>query len=205
MFREPRGPVTGNSSKLAVLAYSAEFCKILLTDFGSAAIRTFWEHRGPVMGTRQNSQFWSIVASFVCYYSLILGPAVNQTFREPRGPITWNSLKLTVLAYSPQFCMLLVTDFGSRCDLNVSGTSRSGYGELEKKSQFCPIVASFVCYYSLILGPAAIRMFQEPRGPVTWNSSKHAVLGYSAEFCKLLLNDFGSRCDPNILGTPGSG
>ena len=28
--------------------------------------------------------------------------------------------------------MLLVTDFGSRCDLNVSGTSRSGYGELEK-------------------------------------------------------------------------
>ena len=28
--------------------------------------------------------------------------------------------------------MLLVTDFGSRCDFNVSGTSRSGYGELEK-------------------------------------------------------------------------
>ena len=102
--------------------------------------------------------------------------------------------------------MLLVTDFGSRCDLNVSGTSRSGYGELEKITvlpycgKFCPIVACFVCYYSLILGPAAIRMFHEPRGPVTWNSSKHAVLDYSAEFSKLLLNYFGSRCDPNILG-----
>ena len=48
-------------------------------------------------------------------------------------------------------------------------------------------------------------MFGEPRGPVTWNSSKHEVLAYSGEFCKLLLTDFGFRCDPNDLGTPGSG
>ena len=57
----------------------------------------------------------------------------------------------------------------------------------------------------MILVPAAIRMFREPRGPVTCNSSKHAVLAYSGEFCKLLLTDFGSRCDLNISGTPGSG
>ena len=48
-------------------------------------------------------------------------------------------------------------------------------------------------------------MFREPRGPVTRNSSKHKVLAYSGEFCKLLLTDFGSRCDPNDLGTPGFG
>jgi len=29
------GPVTGNSSKLVVLAYSGQFCMLLVTDFGS--------------------------------------------------------------------------------------------------------------------------------------------------------------------------
>ena len=71
-------------------------------------------------------------------------------------------------------------------------------------SYFCPIVASFVRCYSLILGPDAIRTFREPRGPVTGYSSKLAVLAYSGQFCMLLLTDFGSWCDPNILGTPRS-
>jgi hypothetical protein len=105
--------------------------------------------------------------------------------------------------------MLLVTDFGSRCDPNVSGTLWTGYVELMKtrsfglfrpvlyaisqlflvllrserfenpgvrsrgnreNTQFWPIPASFVCYYSLILVPAAIRMFREPYGLVTRNS-----------------------------------
>ncbi len=113
-----------------------------------------------------------------------------------------------------------------------------------KNSQFWPILACFVWYYSLILVAAAIRMFWEPRDPVTGNSSKLAVLAYSAEFCKnyslilrpaairtfwepwgpvtgnssklavlaysgqfcmLLVTDFGSRCHPNVSGTPGSG
>ena len=64
---------------------------------------------------------------------------------------------------------------------------------------------SFVNYYSLILGPAAIRTFREPRCVVTWNSSKHAVLAYSGHFCILLVTHFGFRCDPNVFGTPGSG
>ena len=34
MFREPWGPVTWNSSNLAVLAYADQFCMLLLTDFG---------------------------------------------------------------------------------------------------------------------------------------------------------------------------
>ena len=50
MFWEPRDPVTGNSSKLAVLAYSAEFCKNYSLILGPAAIRTFWVPRGPVTG-----------------------------------------------------------------------------------------------------------------------------------------------------------
>ena len=165
-------------------------------------------------------------------------------FQELRGPVKGHSPKLAVLAYSDQFCMLLVTDFGSRCDLNASGTQASSYGELVKtrsfrlfrpvlyairhgfwfrlrcerfgnlgvrlwrtrqNSQFSPTPANFVCYYSLILGPVVIRSFQELRGPVTGNSPKLAVLAYSDQFCMLLVTDFGSGCDPNVLGTSGSG
>ena len=182
--------------------------------------------------------------SFVCYYSLILVAAPIQTFREPRGPVTGNSSKLVLLVYCGQFCMLSLTDFGSRCDPNVLGTPGSDYVELMKtrsfglfwpvlyaithcfwlplrskrfgnpgvrlrgtrrNSQFWSILASFVCYYSLILGPAVIRTFREPRGPITWNSSKLAVLAYSRQFCMLLLTEFGSRCDKNVSGTLGSG
>ena len=101
--------------------------------------------------------------------------------------------------------MLLVTDFGSRCDANVLGTPASCYGELVKKRSFGLFwPASFVYYYSHILGPAVIRRFQEPRWLVTWNSSKHAVLAYSGQFCMLLLTHFGFRCDPNVSETPVS-
>ena len=154
-----------------------------------------------------------------------------------------NSSKHSVLAYPGQFRMLLVTYFGFRCDPNVSGTSGVRLRGTRQNSQFWPIPASFLCYYSLISGPAAIRTSREPRCPITWNSSKHPVLAYSEYFCmhslifgpaairkfrepsgpvtensskivilaysrmfcKLLLTDFCSRCDPNVLGTPGSG
>jgi hypothetical protein len=153
-------------------------------------------------------------------------------------------VKLAILGYSGQLCMLLVTDFGSRCDPNVFGTSGSSYGELVKTrtfvlfwpvlyaithrfwaplrskrtgnpevrfrgthqySQFWSILASFVYYYSLILGPAAIRTFRESRGPVMGKSSKLAFLAYSGQVCMLLFSDFGSHCDPNVSGTPWSG
>ena len=58
-------------------------------------------------------------------------PAIRM-FREPRGPVTENSLKLAVLAYSCEFRMQLLIDFGSRRGPNVSGTPRCGYGELVK-------------------------------------------------------------------------
>ena len=64
------------------------------------------------------------------------GSARSQTFWEPRGPLTGNSSKLAVLAYSGLFCVLLVTDFGSRCDPDVSKTSGFGYRELVKTRSF---------------------------------------------------------------------
>ena len=97
-------------------------------NFGNPGVR--------LRGTRQNSQFSPIQASFVCYSSRILGPGAIRTFLEPRGPVMGNSSKLEVLAYFGQFCMLLVTDFGSRCDPNVSGPLGSGYGELVKTHSF---------------------------------------------------------------------
>ena len=57
-------------------------------------------------------------------------------FQEPRGPVTENSLELAVLAYSCQFCMQLLIDFGSRYDSDVSGTPGSGYVELVKTRSF---------------------------------------------------------------------
>jgi len=56
----------------------------------------------------------------------------------------------------------------------------------------------------MILDPAAIRTFREPRGLVTENWSKLAILAYFGHICMLLVTDFGSCCNPNILGTPGS-
>ena len=74
--------------------------------------------------------------SFIAYYSLILVAAPIQTFREPRGPVTGNSSKLVLLVYCGQFCMLSLTDFGSRCDPNVLGTPGSDYVELMKTRSF---------------------------------------------------------------------
>ena len=44
--------------------------------------------------------------------------------------------------------MLLVTDFGSRCDPNITGTPRSGYGDFSKLAvlayfgQFCMLLVT---------------------------------------------------------------
>jgi hypothetical protein len=65
-----------------------------------------------------------------------LDPTAIRRFWEPQDPLTWNSSKLTVLAYSHPFSTLLVTDFGFRCDPTVSGTLGSGYGELVKTRSF---------------------------------------------------------------------
>ena len=87
-------------------------------------------------GNRENSQFCPIPASFICHSPLIFGPDTIRTFRESHGPVAGKSSKLAVLVYFGQFCMLVLTYFGSRYDPNVSGTPWSGNGELVRTHSF---------------------------------------------------------------------
>ena len=54
-------------------------------------------------------------------------------------------------------------------------------------SQFCPILARFVDYYSLFLGPRAISMIDDPRDPLMCPSSTLTILADSSLFRGLLL------------------
>src|SRR6187399_2915461 len=62
-------------------------------------------------------------------------------------------------------------------------------------SQFWPILACFVDYYSPFWGPGVISTINEPRGAFTCWSSALAVLADSGPFRGLLLTVFGSRRD----------
>ena len=54
-------------------------------------------------------------------------------------------------------------------------------------SQFWPILARFLDYYSLFWGPVAISIVVEPQGALTCRSSTLAVLADSGPFHGLLL------------------
>ena len=60
-------------------------------------------------------------------------------------------------------------------------------------SQFWPILARFVDYYSLFLGPGVIYMINELWGAFPFRSSTLAVLADSEPFRGLLLTVLGSR------------
>ena len=76
---------------------------------------------------------------------------------------------------------------------------RVGY----QHSQFWPILASFVDYYSLFWCPGVIFKIHEPRGAFTCRSLTLAVLADSGMFCGLL-TVLGSRSDFRDLRTQGS-
>ena len=61
--------------------------------------------------------------------------------------------------------------------------------------QFWPILARFMDYSSLFLGPGVISMIEEPQGVLTCRSSTLAVLADSGQFRGLLLTVLGSRSD----------
>ena len=98
--------------------------------------------------------------------------------------------------------MLLLTDFGSLCDPNVSGTPGSDYVELIKTRSFGLFPPVLYAITHRVWIPLRYESFGNP---VTWNSSNLAVLAYFGQFCMLLLTAFGCRYDPNVSGTPGSG
>ena len=62
-------------------------------------------------------------------------------------------------------------------------------------SQFLPILARFVDYYSLFWGPGAVSTINEPWGAFTIWSSTLAVLVDSDPFRALLLTVLASRSD----------
>ena len=62
-------------------------------------------------------------------------------------------------------------------------------------SQFWPILARFVDYYSLFLGPGVISMIDEPQGVLTCRSSTLTVLADFGPFRGLLLTVLGSWSD----------
>ena len=60
-------------------------------------------------------------------------------------------------------------------------------------SQFWPILARFVDYYSPFWGLGAIFLVDEPQGALTCMTLTLAVSAYSGLFCGLLVTVFGSR------------
>ena len=62
-------------------------------------------------------------------------------------------------------------------------------------SQFWPILARFVDYYSLFWGVGVISTIDEPQGALKYRSSTLAVLADSGPFRGLLLNVLVSRSD----------
>ena len=62
-------------------------------------------------------------------------------------------------------------------------------------SQFWPILARFMDYYSPFWGPEAISIVVEPQGALMCRSSTLAVLADSSPFRGLLLTVLGSRSD----------
>ena len=64
-----------------------------------------------------------------------------------------------------------------------------------RHSQFWPILARFVDYYTRFLGPGVISLIEEPQGALTCRSSTPAVLADSSLFLGLLLIVLGCRSD----------
>ena len=64
-----------------------------------------------------------------------------------------------------------------------------------QQSQFGPILARFMDYYSLIRGPKAISMVVEPQVVLTCSPSTLAVWASSGPFLGVLLTVLGSRSD----------
>ena len=62
-------------------------------------------------------------------------------------------------------------------------------------SQFWPILARFLDYYSLFWGPEAISIVVEPQGALMFRSLALTVLADSGPFIGLLLTILGSRSD----------
>ena len=120
------------------------------------------------------------------YYSPFWGPEAISMVVELQGALTCRSSTITVWADSGPFLGLLLY-FGvseSFPRLTNPGVHlRVGH----QHSQFWPILARFVDYYSPFWGPKAISMVVELQGALTCRSSAIKVWADSGPFLGLLL------------------
>ena len=146
----------------------------------------------------QHPQFWPILASFVDCYSLFWGLGVISTIDEPRGAFTCWSSTLAVLADSGLFHGLLLTilpRFGVPERFSRLTIPRVRLPVGHQHSQFWPILARFMDYYSLFWCLGVISTIDEPQGTLTCRSSTLIVLADSGPFCGLLLTVLGSQSE----------
>ena len=71
-------------------------------------------------------------------------------------------------------------------------------------SQFCPILARFLDYYSLFWGPGEVSTINEPRGAFTIRSSTLAVLADFDPFHDLLLTALWPQTGFIVVGPQGA-
>ena len=113
-----------------------------------------------------------------------------STTNEPRGALTGRSSILAVLADSGPFHGLLLTilaHFGVPERFSRLTIPRVRLPVGHQHSQFWPILARFMDYYSLFWGLGVISMIDERQGTLTCWSSTLIVLADSGPFHGLLL------------------
>ena len=121
-----------------------------------------------------------------------------STTNEPWGALTGRSSIRAVLADSGLFHGLLLTilpRFGVPERFSRLTIPRVRLPLGHQHSQFWPILARFMDYYSLFWCLGVISTIDEPQGTLTCRSSTLIVLADSGPFCGLLLTVLGSRSD----------
>ena len=143
-----------------------------------------------VINTGSFGQFWPVSWTTTLFWGL----GVISMIDEPRGAVTCRSSTLTYSAESCPFRSLLLSVLGPRA-ISPIDEPRVRLCVCRQHSQFCPILTSFVDYYSPFWGPKAISIVVELQGVLTCWSSTLAVSADSGPFHGLLLIVLGSQSD----------
>ena len=114
---------------------------------------------------------------------------------ELRGTFMNHSSIILGLSDSGLFHGVLLTILGSQSDFHDCRTPMLCLYVGRQDSQFGPILARFLDYFSQFWGPEAIPIVVEPQGALTCRSSTLAILADSGPFHGLLLTVLGSRSD----------
>ena len=146
---EFQGALTCRSSTLIVLADSGPFHGLLLTFWSPGVMSTSNE---PCGAFTCRSSTLAVLADSGPFHGLLLpflGPKMISILVEPQGVLTCWSSTLAVLADSGPFHGLLLTVLGSQSDFHLSNSKvRLHVGH--QQSQFGPIMARFLDYYSIL-------------------------------------------------------